>query len=155
MRLVLAGLVVGALALLPVRGTHAAFTDDASVASGTLRAATLATPANVTCTTVGVLLTSVDIAWSTTSTNVAHRVEALSNGTWVTVGQAAPGATRINVTGTTMGSVLSLGLTYPARVVAHAGTQWTAASTPTFSLQTVSLIGLGLSVSCAALAPPA
>jgi len=155
MRLVLAALVVGVLALVPVRGTLAAFTDDASVASGTFKAGSLATPTNVTCTTLGALLTNVDIAWATTSSNVAHRVEALSNGTWVTVGQAAPGATRINVTGTTMGSVLSLGLTYPARVVAHTGTQWTAASTATFSLQTVSLIGLGLSVNCAALAPPA
>lgn len=149
--LVAAGLVAGTLALLAPDGTHAAFTDDAGLGSGTFRAATLATPGSVTCTTVPGLVNQADIAWTTTSTNVPHRIEALSNGTWVPVALVPAGTTTVRINGGMMGSVLSLGLTYQARVVAHAGVSWTKASTPTFSLQTVSLLGLGLSVNCAAL----
>jgi hypothetical protein len=142
-------LAVGVLTL-SVAGSVAAFTDAAAQRSGPLNAATLAAPTALTCTNGAAGSGTADIGWTPTTTGAAHRVDAESTpGVWVSLGTVGVGVRKLQVTAAMMASLLSLGATYRIRVVAVAGTAWSSSpSATTVTLQTISLLGLGLALAC-------
>jgi hypothetical protein len=153
---VAAGVLLAALVCLPgTATTYAAFTDAPGVQSASLSARTLAPPTAVTCTNDASGGNGfVDIGWTTTSAPAQHRVEAESTpGVWIALGTVATGARTMRITAAMVTSVLSLGATYRIRLVAVSGAWTSPTSTSMVTIQTISLLGLGLGVACVAGAP--
>lgn len=116
---VVAGLI-GALGLLALPGTTAAFTDPATARSGTFGGANLTAPSGVTCRS-GFLGSYVDLTWTPTM-GTDHRISITDGTATKQLGRSAAGVTtwRVNA-----GDAAVLPTGYlTAQVRAAAGDSW-------------------------------
>jgi len=148
---VVLGAVVG---LLAVRGSLAAYDDQAGLTTGTVTAAKL-DPVNATCANKGGLLgilQTVELTWANLSPNdqYAWAVQRVSDGAQVSSGTVAA-STGASVTLDLSASLLSLSLggvnlTVSITPQLSAATGWTGPSR-TIQVSTVNLL-VGLSMQC-------
>ncbi|MGN8026430.1 hypothetical protein [Microbacterium sp. 22242] len=120
--------------------TDASYTDSEHVASGTVTAATLASPTNMTCTTTKALgiLTSVTVSWQSAyplSPTTGPTTKLVANpssdiGPVASAGSAPPYTYTMTLDQGLLGSILqnALGSTVTFTVTNDAGTNWKSAS---------------------------